>query len=43
MQNLERAIKCLENVEATSKRTEKKDLLLRANKERKRLLPNTDP
>lgn len=27
MQNLERAIKCLENVEATSKRTEKKDLL----------------
>ncbi len=27
MQNLERAIKCLENVEDTSKRTEKKDLL----------------
>jgi hypothetical protein len=27
MQNLERAIRCLENVEDTSKRTEKKDLL----------------
>jgi ATP-dependent DNA ligase len=27
MQNLERAIRCLENIEATPKRTEKKDLL----------------